>query len=351
MWFYSLVFFFIIGVLSLGYFFRFQKISYLFCVFLLIVIAGLRPETSDQDHAVYIEYYKTINSIPYTFLEPTYFLITAISKLIFNSPLGIFIIYAILGVGLKGIALTRLTKYYSVSLILYFGSFFLLHEMTQIRVGVASAILLLSVPAIVEKKKWEFMLFFLAGMLFHYSFIVFGFLYFVDPKKLNRNIYLGMILFAICASAAGINLVSLLQFIRLGFVSDKINNYKVMLEEGLFGDIKLLNPLLFLRIITLSVLVLNWKFLQEKNRFAVVLIKIYAFSIFFFIAFSDLPVLAGRLSQLFGIVEIIVVPFVIYLITPKYYGVILSILFALLIFYKQLYYSDLVYDYFNLQNF
>jgi len=346
MWFYSVLFFFLLITLSTGYFYKVQKESYWACIIMLIIIAAFRPESCCEDYAFYLEYYDNISNIPLSFLEPTYFVITAISKALFNGPIGIFIIYSILGVGLKGFAFMRLTKYYAISLILYFGSFFLLHEMTQIRVGVASAILLLSIPSIEERDWKKFLGYLVTGTLFHYSFIIFGFCYFLNPKKINPWAYMALIGLTFIAVMAGINLTTVFQIIRLGFISDKIATYKQLLDQGIFGDIMLINPLLFLRIAIMGVMLWNWEILQEKNKYAVILTKIYAFSIFFFIAFADLPVMAGRVSQLLGIVEIVLVPFFIYLLTPKYYAVAIAVLFGLLIMYKQLYYSDLLNSYF-----
>jgi hypothetical protein len=346
MWFYSVLFFLLLLTLSTGYFYKVQKESYWACIIMLVIIAAFRPESCCEDYAFYLEYYDNISSMPLTFLEPTYFVITAISKFLFNGPIGIFIIYSILGVGLKGIAFMRLTKYYSISLILYFGSFFLLHEMTQIRVGVASAILLLSIPSIEERNLKKFLCYLGVGILFHYSFIIFAFCYFLNPKKINPWAYMGLIVITYVAVLAGINLTTVFQLIRMGFISDKIETYKQLLDQGVFGDIMLINPLLFLRAGILGILLWNWEKVQEKNKYAVILMKIYAFSIFFFIAFADLPVMAGRVSQLLGIVEIILVPFFVYVLTPKYYAVAIALLFGLLIMYKQLYYSDLLNSYF-----
>jgi hypothetical protein len=346
MWFYSLVLVVLIVFNGLAYFYNLSKVAYIISLFFLVIIAAFRPSTCCADYSTYVDYYNNLSALPLTFLEPSYFIIAAISKFIFHGPLGIFIIYSILGVCLKGMAFVKLTKYYSVSLILYFCSFYLLHEMTQIRVGVASAILLLSIPSIVDKKPKFFFLCFVLGCLFHYSYIAFGLFYFLDPKKINPWLYIGVIFFAFVAFNVGFSIVSIVEMMRIGFLSDKITAYKMLLDSGFFGDIQLINPLLFFRIAVLTALLFNWKFLLEKNRFSVILIKVYAFSIFFFVALADLPALAGRLNQLFGIVEVVIITFVIYILTPRYISVVIAILFAILIFYKQLYYSDLMQSYF-----
>lgn len=347
MWFYSVVLLFVIVLLSAGYFFRVQKESYWSCIVLLILMAAFRSNGSNEDYHFYLDYYEHISDMPFSFLEPTYHLITKISSILFHGPIGVFIIYSILGTGLKGIALLRLTKYYSISLILYYCSFFLLHEMTQIRVGVASAILLLSIPSIEERNWKRFLLLMIIGTLFHYSFIVFGFCYFLNPKRINAPLYLGVIAGTYVAVLAGLNLTVIFEFIRLGFISDKIATYKMLLEQGMFGGILLLNPLLLLRFLVLWFMIWHHDILMEKNVYSIILMKIYAFSIFFFIAFADLPVLAGRISQLLGIVEIVLIPFMVYILKPKYFAAALAIIFGMLIMYKQLYYSDLLHSYFQ----
>jgi hypothetical protein len=347
MWFYTVIFLLLVVFNGAAYFYKASKFAYIVSLFLLILIAAFRPPTCCADYSTYVDYYRNISDIPVTFLEPTYFIIAYFSKLVFNGPLGIFIVYAIIGVSIKGYALTKLTKYYVVSLLLYFGSFYLLHEMTQIRVGVASGILLLSIPSIVDRKPLQFLVYLIIGTAFHYSFLIFAVFYFLDAYDAKPYRYVLLILFAFAAVAAGLNLASLFELIHLGFISDKINAYKLLLDKGLYGDIKIINPLLFLRISILFFFLYHWKQLLAKNRFSLVIIKIYAFSIFSFIALSDLPSLAGRISQLLGIVEVVLVPYLIYILTPRFYSLIIAVVFALLILYKQLYYSDLMTGYFD----
>lgn len=347
MWFYSLIFLVLSIFNGLAYFYKTSKIAYIISLFVLIVIAAFRPATCCSDYTTYIDYYDSVSDIPLTFLEPTFFVISWLSSVVFKSYIGIFIIYSILGVGLKGLAIVRLTKYYQVSLILYFGSFFLLHEMTQIRVGVASGILMLSIPYIQEKKPFKFLLLILVGCLFHYSLIIFSFCYFLNPNTISKKIYILLIFAVYFLTISGLNIISFFQLIKLGFLSEKIETYQLLLEQGVFGGITLLNPLLFLRISILIFFIINYEALLLRNKYSLIVTKIYAFSILSFISLSPLPVLAGRVSQLLGVVEILIVPYSIYLLKPKYISVFLVAFFALLIMYKQLYYSDLLFGYFK----
>jgi hypothetical protein len=347
MWFYSLIFILLVVINGLGYFYDRSKLTYVISLFSLAIIAAFRPSTCCADYFTYTEYYNGIDNYPLTFLEPTYFVISFIAKLLFNDSIGVFIIYAMLGVGLKGVAMVKLSKYYPISLVLYFGSFFLLHEMTQIRVGVASAFMLLAIPYIQEKNSLKFFALILAGCMFHYSLVVALPFYFLNPNTINKKLYIGVVFGVFAATLVGVNIITVIQHVNLGFLSEKMAAYQIMLEQGLFGDISLINPLLFLRIFILIFFILNANSLVLKNCYSTIIIKIYTFSILAFISLSPLPAVAGRISQLLGVVEIILVPYGIYLLKPKYAAAILFVIFALLIMYKQLYYSDLMQGYFN----
>jgi len=124
MWFYSLVFLLLVAFNGTAYLYNFSKAAYFISLFFLMIMAAFRPPECCADYHTYVDYYYTLDNLPLTFLEPTYFAISYLSKILFNDTIGIFIVYSILGVGLKGLAIQKLTKYYPVSLLLYFGSFF-----------------------------------------------------------------------------------------------------------------------------------------------------------------------------------------------------------------------------------
>jgi hypothetical protein len=316
-------------------------------LFLLFVIAAFRPATCCADYFTYVDYYNDLSNIPLTFLEPTFFVVSWLSSTVFHDYLGLFVIYSLLGVTIKGYAIKQLTPYYGISLILYFCSFFLLHEMTQIRVGVAAGILLLSIPYIHQRKPGVFFLLILIGCMFHYSLMIFSFFYFIDSRRINPKVYILCLFLIFFATILGFNLITITQYIKIGFLSSKIEAYQLLLEQGINAQISLLNPLLFARMGILIFFILNYEQLLIKNENSLVITKIYAFSIFTFVALSPLPVLAGRVSQLLGVVEIVLVPYAIYILRPKYLVICIVVVFAMLIMYKQLYYSNLMEGYFN----
>jgi hypothetical protein len=143
MWFYYLLFLFI----AFSSIWRFkQKYWVVFLwAFFLFLIAALRNENVDRDYLTYIlNYEQTAKRLALT-IEPTFYLFSIIARSIFDNVIFLFIIYAFLGVFIKIYAISKLSKeLYLFSFLVYFSNFFLLHEMTQIRAGVAAAFILIS---------------------------------------------------------------------------------------------------------------------------------------------------------------------------------------------------------------
>jgi hypothetical protein len=346
MWFYYAIYFFLVLSYYISIKYNIQQYTFWFCLVLLTFISGFRPSECCSDYSTYVDYYDNIDTHSFIELEPTFFLISSISKVIFNSSIGVFLIYAVIGVLSKGFAIKKLSSLYLLSLIIYSSTFFLLHEMTQIRVGIASSILLLSIPSIYERKKYIFLFFILLGTLFHYSFLIFGLFYFVQPKTLNPYLYLGLIAFGFISYLLGINIVSMATLIPIEFISSKLIAYNKLLEMGVDTKINVFNILVIFRICFLLVLLWKNKFLYEKNKYALVLIKIYAFSIFLFTFLSTLPVLAFRIRELLGIVEIILLPFLIYLIKEKHIAFIIFLSIGLMLMSIDIWYNKIIFNYF-----
>ncbi len=59
---------------------------------------------------------------------------------------------------------------------------------------------------------------------------------------------------------------------------------------------------------------------MEHNRYATLLLYIYAVGLFIVPAFGMVPVIAGRLSDIFVVVEIVLVPMLCYVISPRVAG-------------------------------
>jgi hypothetical protein len=280
----------------------------------LVLIAGFSGPIS-QDYNNYISSYNEVISGRYR-TDISFIVISKIVNLVFKNLFYLFLIYAILGVSLKINAIKKLSQFWFFSILIYFSYSFLLHEMTQIRAGVSSAFVLLSIPSIYEKKLKSFLLYAGAAIIFHYSALVLLPLYFLKGEKIQIWYFflipIGYLLYFIHA-----NIASLIQFINVDIISSKYAEYKTLSGTH---SINIFNALMLSRYVLCAILLWKWKFLREKNPYALILIKFYIISCFIFIALADIPGVAFRLSELLAIVEIILIPFIIYLFKIRLLG-------------------------------
>lgn len=337
---------FIFMLCSIFVYTYFDKINKLFICywgigFFLILIAALRNGNVVHDYDEYISIYNNIED--YNTIEYSFKLIRYVVKAWFNQPLGLFIIYAILGVSLKLKAIYQLSSFYFLSVIIYISNFFLLHEMTQIRVGVAAGFFLLALKPLAERQFKKFILYILIASFFHYSAIILFPFWFITNKKFNKKewyFYLSLIPLGYLFTTFTYNI---LIYIPIENIRLKLEMYKSLQESGAvgFSEANLFNPYFLFKCVIYYFIYFKYKQLENCNRYFPLLLKIYGFSLFIFPAFSFIPIVGYRLSELTGCVEIILYPLLVYCFTPKIIakGIVIFIGLLLLlvnIFHKQL---------------
>ncbi|HEU4789733.1 MAG TPA: EpsG family protein, partial [Flavobacterium sp.] len=283
------------------------------------------------------------NSDESTRLEPTFTIITTFVKYTFNNPIFVFIIYAFLGVGLKFVAIKQLTKLYLLSALLYFCNFFLLHEMTQIRVGIASGILLLCIKPLYNRNFKGFFFLVLIATSFHYSSVVMLTLWFLNPLSFKRNLYLSIIPLVYFLALSGLTLGSLIERIPITQVQSLYSMYQLQIKNGEGDVINLFNSLQILRCGILLFLIYFAERLVLINNYAILLIKIYTLALSCFVVFSDIPVVSFRISELLSIVEIILIPLLLCVFKEKHIAIIFPISIGLLMLLTNLFYVKLIF--------
>lgn len=301
---------------------RYFSYLYFFIGIGLIFYAAFRDGNRVADYEEYIRFYENYTEV---LVEPTFIFISYIIHHSFDQVILVFLIYAILGVTLKLIAIQQLSKLVFLSLLIYISYFFLLHELTQIRVGVASALLLLCIKPLYDRNLKKFLLFVLLATLFHLSAIIILFFWFLNPFKINRIFYSTLIPIAYCACFANINI---LHFIYIPFFQDKLLYYIQTIDNQ---EINILNFLYLTRCMLFYYLIYYVHFLSLHNKYAILLVKLYAISLFCFLFFSFVPIIAFRISELIGVVEIILLPLIYYTLRPKCLSKLIVGFFVLLL--------------------
>ena len=251
----------------------------------------------------------------------------------------LFLVYAILGITIKFYALRQISPWYFLPLVIYIGNFFILHDIIQIRAGVASAMLLLAIKPLTEGKKNKAFFFFLLGNIFHYSSLVFTPILFFSNNLSKTWKY---VLIAIMPAGA---ILFLLRFdffsaLPIPYIQEKIEVYKSLTERGFFQELTLKKLSIWIQYAIILYSLYFYDTIHEKCPSLPLLLKITAYSMVCFFAFSSITVVAGRLHELLGIVELVLLPCVCHTIWPQNYGKIA----VCLIGFIELYYTLFVWE-------
>jgi len=163
---------------------------------------------------------------------------------------------------------------------------------------------------IVKSDFKKFLLFSILASFFHYSAIIILPFYFLKRNKI-QNFYYFLVPVGFIIFLTGYNLTSLIGLIDIQYIKIK---YETYLKMASFEKINVFNVTEIFRYIFCYLLLWKWKYIYEKTPYAVIVIKIYIFSVFSLLAFADIPTIAFRISELLGITEIIAIPYLIYLV-------------------------------------
>lgn len=306
----------------------------------LVLMAGFRPyEHGDKDIGNYIAFFYNPEAAE---VEFSFKLLAQAVDALFGSPRPLFVAYALLAIPLKGYAITRLTKLWYLSILMWLSHYFLLNEMTQIRVAVSMAIFLYSLPLLAEGKRLHYVLCVAAATFFHTSALALLPLVCLGNKDLGR--YWKTALYAVplaCVVMRGIEF-DLLRIVPIPYIQERIEDYEYMRDHGMMGDEELSFTLYFVKMAAYLLLLIKYDVLKEQVKYLPLLMKIFALSFLCYTLFSFLPILAARSRELYGIIEIVLIPSLVYAVKPVTAGKLIVILYAALLCFTDLFVHDLI---------
>lgn len=312
---------------------------------ILILFATFRSIGSDQDSVAYQTYYMLDDYTISVITEPTFLFISTLSRhLAENNGVSLlFFFYALIGVCLKYTAIYKLTRLRWLSVIVYFSTYFLLHEFTQIRAGVASGLLLISIIYIAERNVVKFFITISAASLFHYSAIVAFPLYLLGNGSINRRTLLVLSAAIPVGAAIHFTQFDILVSLPIKAAQLKLETYYAV-EELRNLKINVFNSLYLIRYIILYIFIYFSYKIEIENKYFTILLKVYAISLFSYLALSKNAVLSMRISELYGVVELILIPLLYYTVRPRIIPTVLILLFAAVSLGINIYWSELVKD-------
>ena len=310
-------------------------------VVVLTLMAGLRPIGIDKDSWQYYAYYlgKFDDMVEYSFI-----LISDIVRVAFGDVRGVFFIYALIAIPLKCYVFTKLSNEIFLLLGVYMSNFLILHDMTQIRVGAAMAFIFLGFYYLTQGRRWPCFFLILIATAFHVSAVLMlAILIFrnVELRSWHR-ILLALIPFlALTSVFFDVNVSTL---IPIEFIQSKLEVYEDLKEKGLVEaeKINIFNAAIMLKIAVYYFLLWKYDVVKQYCPYLTLLLKIFALSYVCLGVFNFLAVLACRINELFGFVEILMVPLIIHAISPKYVARVLLLIYMVGIFLLNVMYAELL---------
>lgn len=326
---------------------------------MLIVFAAFRPEGGDRDYENYLFSFELFlepsdyftHYFEWAFFDPMYYLIPSFIKTFisqYSYAIITFIFFSLLAVSLKFSGINKLSRFFFLSVLVYFSNFYLLHEMTQIRAAVATGLFLTGLYYFEKKSYLTFFILILVAFLFHYSSLIYLFLFFINSTKINFKIYFGLM--AATLLFAVINMGFIFSFFNLellGPLTMRASSHVEMTEYGIADKINKLNVMFLASFAITAMLVFFSDAIYQQNKYAYLLLKIQVWGLFIFQFFSAVSAIAFRFSELFLCVQILTLPFIVYLFRNRWIGVAMVILISGGYFWINLFYEKLMKPYFG----
>jgi hypothetical protein len=335
---------------------KYKRLFFLFASTYLILFAGLRQVGVGADDFNYYDMFifkapdlydwifgNFVYDIKDLYMEPGYVFINSFLRVLTNNYTFLFLTISFMSVGIASYSYNRYSKYVFLTLLLFFVHTYLYRDMNQIRSGVAAAIGLFLIAQIYHREhlKVFFTLFIMS--LFHIASVTLIFAYFMSFVELTRKravlayagaLFLGMI---------GVSQLLLNIIPGGGFLAMKLYSYtaneRYVTAISLFDITNVKNSFILFGII------LFWNRLEKVVPYFKTIVLFYLMAVVIRIAFYDLGVLSARISTFFGIVEVVIIPYFIYIFRQKRLITFLIIVYAFLMLYLNLFVKQGRYPY------
>lgn len=318
--------------------------NYVFLVLgiILILTSGLREVGFDADSRNYENIFNSNSSKYEMLIEPSFTILCNIVHLFYDDIHIVFLVYAFLGVFLKFKAIKQYSTLLFLPVIIYLGNYYMLQDMTQIRAGVATGFLLLMIGPLANENRKKAALYIVLAFFFHFSSIVLIPLLLLSNKEMTKKTkYIWMMI---------IPIAYVMHFLHIGigtlpipYFQEKFEIYTEMRDRGIMGDeaIKVFNPLLMIQIAIYYYMFYMYDTVNKFDKYFNILLKIFGISIFSFLFFADLPVFAHRISELYGIVVILLFADIHYTIRQDILSRVIVCLIGIAYFSINIFYAKL----------
>lgn len=306
--------------------------------FVMVLIAGLREIGLDPDSENYeYSFHHYYQSTEMGMVEPSFTLISAVLNVFTDNVHSFVFSLCIPRCHYQAICIQKSLQCIFVPMMLYISFYFVLHEMTQIRAGVVSALFLLAVYHIAKKEKRKALLLIIVGSFFHYSSLALLPTLMFGNKDFNRKEYIMIALLIPLSYLIYFGGISMLLNTDIPLIGNKLAIYQQAMEKGkMTVNINVFDPVHLVSVMLFYYTLYFRKTITAFNENYNVVIKIVALGLFLHTSLAFLPVLALRISQLYCIVNIFLFSGIVYTFKQKWMGITVLVLLSIFQMYLAL---------------
>lgn len=330
----SLVLLFIICLVSSFFEERFRQkdkiILYVLYGIAMVLIAGLREPGSTPDSNEYeMMLHGNSNDILEEVREPSFSLICSFVNSLSLGVNALFLTYATISIAIHLSILWKLSKEFPFTIItVYISYYFMMHEMVQIRAGVAAGLFLWAIYYYVNQKKLASLSCIFIGILFHYSAAIGLIIFLLNNNISNWQKYILYLVVPIGIMVYFAN-IDISYIVPDEFGGDRLIVYRKMRDMGNEDEMAGIrferNPIIWLNIMLYYACIFFREHLTKCSKYVPIAIKLQAIGfccLFFLKGFS--MVVGNRLNDYFSIVSIILWTASVYAFYPQIMGKVIS---------------------------
>ncbi len=308
----------------------------------MVILASTKSISNTADASTYeIMFYRNRNLLIEISTEPTFIYLSRIVLYFGGTVSFIFFIYAIISIPYKLSLYNKITPYIFTALMIYIPVYFELQDMVQIRSAAAATFIIASIYHLTKNERLQTAFWMICAIMFHYSAVIFIPILLIGNRQMNKTfrfIIAGLVPIFFTIYLMKKDLFSL---IPSSIIEGKIDYYQKSSESGDWGEMMKLykNVYFMVKCTLLYICLYYYDYLVEKNKLTPLFVNILIASILSILSVSTIPVLATRISDLYGITDCLVFTFLIYIIEPTYLARFIIFLIGLYMFVYNLIFS------------
>jgi hypothetical protein len=304
---------------DMTYFFDKNKISYIGLLIFCIVSAAVISAWFSRDSGAYQHYFNSFGKSSWANLKTEVFhkelFFAVVSKAFYKAGIDVFflfLIFSAISLTVKFYLIAEHSKDKLLSLAFFISYFFILHDSTQIRFGMAVAFVYLGLHFLVDNRRFVFSgIVILSAFLFHNAVLVFIVMLLFTNRKSSLWL-LWMVVIAILLYSININIISsdlvggVVDYFGVeGTKINKLHAYILKPSSDIF--LGMFRPIALMVYFCAIVI---YQYREKFSAYEMLCFNALLLSIFFYILLKDIPDLQVRFSDMFGFSLVFLVPYV-----------------------------------------